>query len=34
MLFVGHFFGLQHEILDAQHMAREAYKQKINGPRT
>ncbi len=25
--------GLHHEILDAQHMAREAYKHDINGPR-
>jgi hypothetical protein len=34
MLFVGHFFGLQHQILDAQRMAGKVYKQKINGPRT
>jgi hypothetical protein len=27
------FLGVQHEIFDAQHMAREVYKQDIDGPR-
>jgi hypothetical protein len=27
------FFGPQHEIIDAHHMARKAYKQNIDGPK-
>jgi hypothetical protein len=27
------FFGPQHEIIDAHHMARKTYKQDIDGPK-